>query len=481
MGNVVVRPRLVPRIAAVALLSLLALTEMLPARADLYSATQAYKKGEYSHAFHQFRALARLGQPVAQLDLAYMYYAGQGTRQSAISAYAWATLAAQNGETKGGKLAKQLLPTLALAPGSRRVAKWITAPYTLTALQRRLLPTRFPANSAQHPARVPMHACRAIHSYKPDFPLAEELDGEQQGLIVGFTLMPDGTARLPHILFQLPSQHDTDFDKVARESVLGSKFGMRPPGSRPIQCAIYYRFQMSQYTAMDYPRLEMYLHAVKRGAQAGDPKSELYYGVFLMGGLPQIHRNQSAALRWFVKAAQAGIPLAQFEVGANMLMGWTTPRQVRKALRWLHLAAVQHEPHAEAMLARRLLHGDPSLSDVQRAVQLLDRAAAKSSRIGELYLSAVLAASPQPSIRDPAYALKLEKKVFAGGSNIDPTALEIRAAAHAAEGDFKRAVINERNAIGRARNLGWNLSALKTRLKRYQSGKPWFGNLLHYG
>ena len=41
----------------------------VPARADLYSATAAYKKGDFASAFAQFRELAELGQPAAQFDL----------------------------------------------------------------------------------------------------------------------------------------------------------------------------------------------------------------------------------------------------------------------------------------------------------------------------------------------------------------------------------------------------------------------------
>jgi len=116
-----------------------ALMDAQPAHADLSAAVKIYKKGDYTHAFQDFLALARLGQPLAQLKVAYMYYAGQGVRQSDIHAYAWAALAAENGEAKGRKLAKELLP--ALAPGSRKIAGWITAAYTPEALDQTLLPT----------------------------------------------------------------------------------------------------------------------------------------------------------------------------------------------------------------------------------------------------------------------------------------------------------------------------------------------------
>ena len=439
-------PRLPGRFAALALLVLAMAVDALPAHADLYAASRYYKKGEYARAFHEFLALARLGQPLAQFDIAYMYAQGQGTPQSAIHAYAWAKLAAQNGQAKAVTLARELRATLALAPGSRRVARWITAPYTPAALARTLLPESHLSAAARQAYRAKVRACRPVRTYKPDFPSQEQWNGEQWGLIETFTVLPDGTARLPHVLFQLPvSAHHRDFDALARESVLRSRFAARPAGSAPVTCSIAYQFVMWSLRATDYPGLESYLYRVRRGAKAGDPISELNYGLLLMGGLPQLRTDRHAALSWFVKAAQAGLPLAQFETGAGLLMGvglagWDNTWDVAKGLRWLHLAAAQHEPHAEVLLAQWQLHGKPSLATVRQAVQWLSEAAAQGNRFARLYLAAVLAASPQPAIRDPQRALVLESEADEHSLGVDPTGLEIRAAALAAEGHFMRAV-----------------------------------------
>jgi len=52
---------LVATFAAAALLS------AQRASADMYTATQAYDKGDFAGAFQQFKDLAELGQPTAQL------------------------------------------------------------------------------------------------------------------------------------------------------------------------------------------------------------------------------------------------------------------------------------------------------------------------------------------------------------------------------------------------------------------------------
>jgi len=82
-----------------------------PALADLFTAQLAYQKGDYERAFHDYRELAEIGQPVAQFNLAVMYAKGQGAAQSDVKAYAWASVAAENGQARAQSLAEALRVT----------------------------------------------------------------------------------------------------------------------------------------------------------------------------------------------------------------------------------------------------------------------------------------------------------------------------------------------------------------------------------
>ncbi|MGH8297321.1 MAG: hypothetical protein ACRETZ_17740, partial [Steroidobacteraceae bacterium] len=104
----------------------------LPAHADMYGALSAYQKGDYPQAFQDYLALAKLGQPLAQLNVARLYMIGRGIHPSDVLAYAWASLAVENGEASGRKMTAVLGP--ALAPGSKHFARQITAAYTAEAL-----------------------------------------------------------------------------------------------------------------------------------------------------------------------------------------------------------------------------------------------------------------------------------------------------------------------------------------------------------
>jgi tetratricopeptide (TPR) repeat protein len=125
------------------------------------------------------------------------------------------------------------------------------------------------------------------------------------------------------------------------------------------------------------------------------------------------------------------------------------------------------------------IRGSPGFGDMAWAKGWLERAAAQNNHDGELYLSALLAATADPRVRDPQRALELLQKAFQD-INDDPTPFEIRAAAQAAEGQFADAVKSEQKAISRAHALRWDVSPLEARLTVYRSGKPWYGELLDY-
>lgn len=152
----------------------------------------------------------------------------------------------------------------------------------------------------------------------------------------------------------------------------------------------------------------------------------------------------------------------------------------------MQMAADQDEPDADITLAIRLLRGTPSATDVIQAKSWLERAAALSEQGGipnssedaRLLLAAILAATPQASLRDPARALDLLKNVH--DVDADPTPFDVWAAAQAAAGDLSDAVRSEQAAISRGGQLGWDLSSLEQRLSAYQSGKAWYGSLLEF-
>ena len=199
------------------------------------------------------------------------------------------------------------------------------------------------------------------------------------------------------------------------------------------------------------------------------------YGLLL--GLPQFGENPGAGMPWFVKAAQGGVPVAEYELGF-CLLGGGCGRDPSKALKWLELAADGGDPQAELTLAIRAMSEAPGPADLARAQTWLNHAAASGNDDAKLFLASVLAAAPQPELRDPKRALELLQSI--DGESDDPATFEIRAAAQAATGDFAHAIRSEQKAIRVARDLAWDPEPLAQRLARYQSHNPWYGSLFTF-
>jgi uncharacterized protein len=435
-----------------------------PAVADLFSAQTAYQQGDYERALHDYRELAELGQATAQYNLASMYARGEGTRQSDIYAYAWATLAAESGESRGQALADLLRPQL--APGSEKIANDIAAPFRRAELDARLMP-RIEGDS------LDAGACVMVRQPSLPYPAEAAGKGIQGSVFAEFVVMRDGRARHPHLVYAIPLGV---FEDTVRRGMLTAQYRARPPGATPAHCRLMIRFVEATVSKANYPRLVELANVTEKKAEAGDLQAQTLYGM-LLTGLPQLGHGPKDGLPWFLKAAQAGARTAQYEVGASLLDGVGCQCEATKGEVWLRKAAEADQPDAQVTLAQYALRGAPDAKDTAQAKVWLERAVANSSRDGMLYLSALLAATPVAELRDPKRSLLLLDAVKSDLPG-DPAQFEIRAAAQASAGAFADAVKSEQRAISMATRLGWDLGPLNERLTSYQNQQPWFGNLL---
>jgi uncharacterized protein len=462
-------PALTRKISAGLVALLLTLTA-IPVRADLYSAQVAYKKGDYATAFKQFKELAEVGQPQAQLDLAVMYARGEGVDPSHVYAHAWASLASQNGESKGKALAEKLEPDL--TPTSLRVSSEIQAKYSQATLDTRLMPHFL--KGKEYADRDPV---RPSKPFIPAYPAEAQQRGIQGEAYVEFVVAPDGHTRIPRILYALPGGF---FEDAVRESVMRSVYLPARINGQPIATtvSVMYNFTVPGAKISDYGGLERRVHDTELKAEAGDPQAQMLYGM-MIAGLPQLRRTYDQALPWFLKAAQAGAPYAQYQIGTGLLQGRGCQCETGKGEIWLEKAAQADQSDAQVSLAEYLLKSDSDREAVAGAVVWLERAAKQNNSAAKLLLSAVLAASPLSDVRDPPRALTLTDSIE-HQYKIDPSYWEIRAAADASRGDFKAAVKTQAKAVSEASHLGWDVVLLQHRQSLYESGQPWTGNLLAF-
>ena len=448
---------------------LLALTA-IPARADLYSAQVAYKKGDFAAAFQQFKEMAELGQPKAQYDLAVMYARGEGVNQSNVYAHAWGSLAGQNGEERGKVLAAQLEPNL--TPTSLGVSSEIQSKYSRSTLDARLMPRIL--KGKEYEDRDPV---RPSKPFIPDYPPEAQRKGIQGEAYVEFVVAPDGHPRMPRILYAIPGGY---FESAVRESVMRSVYLPARTNGQPISTSvsIMYNFTVPGVSISSYDGLERKVHDTELKAEGGDPQAQMLYGM-MIAGLPQLKRTYNQALPWFLKAAQAGAPYAQYQIGTGLLQGRGCQCDSIKGEIWLQKAAQADQSDAQVSLAEYLLKGEPTRESVAGAVVWLERAAKQGNESAKLMLSGILAATPISGLRDPPRALTLADGLE-HDYKIDPSFWEIRAAAHASRGDFKAAIKEQSKAVNEATRLGWDLAQLQQRQAFYESGQTWSGNLLAF-
>jgi len=442
------------------------------AYADLFSAGLAYDNKEYEKAFALYLEMAQLGQAEAQRNVAIMYVNGEGVARDNIAGYAWALIAAENGIVGDTKpIIDQLAPHL--TEKSRIRIQAITDLYGKAGLEKRLMPKVFPGanfTTQQSPCRM---VKAAGMSYPPDA-LHRGIQGQ---VYMEFTVMPDGRARNPRVIYSVPAKV---FDDAARRVILRSEFAPALEKNVPVTCTIgtMVQFVMKGIANSDYGDLKIFMSKEKKKAEAGDPRAQMLYGL-MISGLPQFKQPRGDAMPYFVKAAQAGMPTAQFLVGYSSMLGWGCECDEPKGVEWLQKAAAADQADAQVMLANYILRGSPGEEEVAKALTWLERAADADNNYGKFYLAALLAAGPDPARRAPERALQVLKDVMRTVDD-DPTAFEIRAAALAMLGKYDEAQKDQRKALKMAKDLGWETASQESRLANYVAAKHWSGDLFAF-
>ncbi|WP_081897332.1 caspase family protein [Massilia sp. BSC265] len=94
------------------------------------------------------------------------------------------------------------------------------------------------------------------------------------------------------------------------------------------------------------------------------------------GSATRLRANNTAGWRWLRRAAQAGFPVAQAEIGEMYYRAHGTARDVRESRRWLEQAAIANYPRARLDLAQLALEsgGEGAAQDAARSLLEILRA-----------------------------------------------------------------------------------------------------------
>ena len=461
----------------VALAALTGLAGVPDARADLYQAAAALESRDLPRAFSLYRELAELGHAGAQENLAIMYVNGEGVARDNILGYAWAKLSIENG---GGEAAKAIVSQLEplLKDSSRARAEQLRAQFGRDALLKQILPVEKPTPGI--PATPSGEkACTMVAPANPDdyYPPEAKRLGVSGSVLVQALVQPDGSARNPRVWYSYPIGA---FDAPGRAVALASHYSAKTENGVRVPCSLLFKvkFRMKGGGPSVEDTNRKAVAEFKAKAMAGDPEAQIAYGVVL-SMLTEFNKDNENPDAWFVKAAQAGIPAAQYLVGMRLLHdGWYL-RDEAKGRFWLERAANSGSSDAQMVLASYLLRADADAATRSQGFDWMQRAAGTRNYEAKFLFASLLVSWPDASRRDPGRALELLKDAKIS-FDYDPAYFEIRAAALAAQGDFKAAKSAQENAVRRARNLKWETTRQQARLDAYSRGQPGEGELIPF-
>jgi TPR repeat protein len=434
-----------------------------PAYADFRTAWSEYNAGHYEVARAQFLALAELGDCSSQFNLGAMLLKGQGGAKDSGSGVGWLQAAAGNGcEALVGNTLAALQASLSAEEA--RSAAAILARYGRDALH---------AAGIVNPD-VTCHdqdAARVVQAAAPEYPRVA--GGTQQSAIVitRLTIGVDGLARDPEILLAVPQ---SAFPAAAVESWINSRFTPALRGGRPVESRLPAKLVFAgggAATLADAPALRQ----ARPAAEAGAPAAGYLLGLAATFDA-SLGISPARASELLIGAARDGDPQAQYWLGSQLRDTLACHPQADGSL-WLRHAAEGGSAAARLVLAMDLLRATPSAPQAAQARALLEQAASSDSYYVSKHVVALLAASPLDTLRDPATALSVARKLRAGEIQSDPQMFEAVAAAYAASGDFRNAVTQQQAAIRKAQDLGWNTRTMNDRLTAYRGGKAWYGDL----
>ncbi|MEO8064459.1 MAG: hypothetical protein ABI821_17110 [Pseudomonadota bacterium] len=439
------------------------------AHADLYTADAAYRAKDFPRAFELYRELAELGHAESQETLAIMYVKGEGVKRDNILGHAWAAVVLEQRPSEAAQsIYDQLHPHLSEA--GRKTAEELRARFGNDALQKNILGT------AKIPVAPQTVRCRLKFPANPDdfFPPEAAEKGIGGFAIIDARVFSDGRDHDPHAARLIPAQ---PFDGPAMLVSMNTLYSPQTENGNAERCTVRFKVLFKIRRGRAANTVEQDLDAIRKKAVAGDPDSQLFYGLLLQNA--DSPPPEEVPIDWFIKAAQAGNAFAQYLVGHDRMNSFRFQADEAKGVFWLDKAARAGDSDAQLELANYYLRDASSAGNARKAVELLGQAFDANRPEARFYLAALLASNPDSAVRDPKRALEIFAKER-GIYELNPIAWEIRAAAHANLGEFDDANDLEKRAIRMAKVFHWNTAPMDARLAAYQQKKSWTGDLLAF-
>lgn len=438
--------------------------------ADLDSAFKAYDAKQFERAYADFRELAELGSPLAQLNTGLMLMNGEGVKADAIAAYGWILAARDNGSGRATELFTKIEKRFNAA--QTESAQTHVERYGRAGTRTRLFP-RIPDPATLKDLRA-AEPTGPLRMEVPDSALVEGTLGFVETVLI---LGRDGAVH--DVWINLAAPPDM-FESSVLSSVRKWRFAPASFAGASIPVASTYRrdFGLTGKDGKDLPRLVKLLDERRAAAREGKPQAQ-YQVARLLVRFPELSADDGEMLRLLQDAAKRGYPPAQQYLGLCML---GRARQCQGAegdgLEMLGRAGQSGDATAQLLMAIMSM-AEGSAEGATRARQWLEPGARGDAAQNGKYLASLLATAPRTELRDGARAVTLiEPLLKRSGYARDPDVWQIHAAAKAEVGAFRAAIDSQERAIGLVERFGWDGTGPRERLAAYRKSTPWRGDLL---
>lgn len=439
-------------------------------------AMKVYAAGHFAEAKEAFEALAEVGDRPSLFNLGVMYYRGEVGERDPLTAYALMKMANDGSENKYfSDVIASLLTSFTAVQVEQAESRYIELEpiYSINKINEKIFP--IPLDDADCPPEL-----QPIKKIAPSYPWKENKSLRMGITQAEYTISPNGYPRDITIV----SSTSKGFSKSTISAI--KRWLYKPTiDGEPIyghRMRVIFSFDTKDVRSVKTQQLAKELEELEVSASAGDVIAQFTYGSrlntfrYFKDHFQRLDLQYRTANDWFTKSAKGGFPIAQFEIGRNMIEGRGCKVDKVNGYKWVKAAALGGLPAAQKMVAQAaLVASDVPDKQAMAAVNWLRSAVRSGDYPSRLLLAWELATSDEAALRDGSEALALlaQEKPYSYADDV--RVYETKAAAYAESGDFKKAIKFQEKAIDEAEDNDWNIPMLALRLAFYKNKKPYRG------
>lgn len=445
----------------------------LPVQAGFDDAIALYREQKYEDARAAFEALSAIGVRTALFNLAVMYYRGEATEPDAVKAYVMMRLAnADFNDEDWSRVAGAIYATFSDEQKQQAEQRFpqLKAEFDIAAARARVQPKLL--SDADCPPEP-----QALIKVAPRYPRSELARSRMGITILEYTVSPEGYVRD----LAVDGSSSEAFAKVSLASAL--KFLYQPPANgRPV-FGHRNKFVFSIEGGLAVSRtIRDDLLELESQAKTGDPVAQYKYARNLsvyrdfQQQLRNVDLQHRTSNEWYLKSAEGGLAVSQFEVGRNMIEGRGCEVDIQSGMKWIAAAANSGYSPAQRMMGQSIFATQEALDRGRAlaAISWLRNASMAGDDVATVWLAWELATSPVAELRDGAAALDLVRSEFSNYFD-EVRLLETEAAAYAELGEFRKAAKLQRKALKQAKDNDWTIPLISERLAVYEHHEAFTG------